>query len=120
MLSRELTAGEKRMIFKSVKKNCANYDLQYGCLLLDSDCYMTKIGFKDSNLCKYYEEAVLPMEPEIINIFAITKKDMKSCKVCGQPFIVSKNKRCCSDACSRTARRMAEAARAKRYRRKSR
>jgi len=37
--NRELTGGEKRRIRKLVTSLCANYDKEYSCLPLDSECY---------------------------------------------------------------------------------
>ena len=39
-MSRELTRKEKTAIRSLVVTWCANYDREYGCLPLDSDCYM--------------------------------------------------------------------------------
>ena len=38
--SRELTRAERAAIRKLVKCWCANYDREYGCLILDGPCYM--------------------------------------------------------------------------------
>lgn len=116
MLSRELTASEKRMIFRLVKKHCANYDSKYGCLPLDADCYMTKIGFKDSKLCKYYEDAVLPIEPEIKAYLNKSNQHLKVCGVCGEAFFANKNRRYCSDKCKYIARKKNAALRKKKER----
>ena len=39
-MARELTREEKAKIRKLVKKWCANYDKECGCLPLDCECYM--------------------------------------------------------------------------------
>lgn len=36
--NRELTSKEKRSIKRLIKRLCANYDSEYGCLPLDCDC----------------------------------------------------------------------------------
>ena len=38
-MSRELTRQEKAAIRSIVKRGCANYDKDIGCLRLDSECY---------------------------------------------------------------------------------
>ena len=39
-MSRELTRQEKAAIRSLVKRWCANYDKDVGCLPLDCECYM--------------------------------------------------------------------------------
>ena len=39
-MSRELTRQEKAAIRSLVKRWCANYDKDIGCLPLDCECYM--------------------------------------------------------------------------------
>ena len=39
-MARELTREEKKSIRALVTKWCANYDRDYGCLPLESECYM--------------------------------------------------------------------------------
>ena len=39
-MSRELTRQEKAAIRSLVKRWCANYDKDAGCLPLDCECYM--------------------------------------------------------------------------------
>lgn len=51
---------ELNEIEQLVKENCANYDIEYGCLPLDTSCYMLGIRFKDTPFCKYFEASVLP------------------------------------------------------------
>ena len=55
----ELSSRDKKRIKKHVAICCANYSKEYGCLPLESECYMFSVGFTDSKLCKYYEQAVL-------------------------------------------------------------
>lgn len=115
MIWRELTDKEKRLIRMSVQKKCACYDPYYGCLPLDGDCYMTKIGFTNSSLCRYYEKVVLPDEPEILRILIRGSGDFKTCAYCGRPFLAFHNKKYCSDKCAHTAKKKATAARVRKF-----
>ena len=116
MIWRELTDKEKRLIRMSVQKKCACYDPYYGCLPLDADCNMTKIGFTNSNLCRYYEKAVLPDEPEIMILLSNNQGKMRTCKICGRRFVMNGNRQYCSDHCSLIARRNATARRMRKAR----
>lgn len=77
--NRELTAQEKRRIRKLVTSLCANYDAEYGCLPLDCDCYMFGICYRNSGLCRYFREAVLPNEPEL-GLRRVQGGDVLSCQ----------------------------------------
>ena len=63
-MSRELTREEKRKIRVLVTKWCANYDKEYGCLPLDCECYMLGKCWTGA-LCRYFREAVLPLDPAL-------------------------------------------------------
>ncbi|MCF0134036.1 MAG: cysteine-rich VLP protein [Blautia sp.] len=119
MTWRELTDKEKSLIRASVRKQCANFAPEYGCLPLDSDCYMTKIGFTNSSLCRYYERSILPMEPEIMSLLSYGRHKMRECKNCGRKFVMNGNRQYCSDRCSLTARRNATARRMRKSREKT-
>ena len=60
-MSRELTRKEKTAIRSLVVTWCANYDREYGCLPLDSDCYMLGKCWTGS-YCRYFRESVLPLD----------------------------------------------------------
>ena len=64
MDARELTRVERASIRRLVKKWCANYDPEYGCLPLDCECYMLNKWWTGS-YCRYFREAVLPLDPEL-------------------------------------------------------
>lgn len=112
---RELKDREKSMIRKSVKKKCACYDPYHGCLPLDGDCYMFKVGFTNSNLCRYYEKAILPDEPEILNLFIRRAGDFKTCGYCSGRFLSYHNKKYCSEKCAYAAKKKATALRVRKY-----
>lgn len=62
MDARELTRAERVSIRRLVKKWCANFDPEYGCLPLDCECYMLNKWWTGS-YCRYFREAVLPLDP---------------------------------------------------------
>ena len=63
-MARELTREEKKSIRALVTKWCANYDRDYGCLPLESDCYMLMKCWTGP-MCRYFREAVLPIDPAL-------------------------------------------------------
>ena len=85
-LSRELTRKEKTAIRSLVVTWCANYDREYGCLPLDSDCYMLGKCWTGS-YCRYFRESVLPLDPalEASLMSEGPRPDFKICPVCGGP-----------------------------------
>ena len=118
-MGRELTTKEKRVIARSVIRQCANYDEHYKeCLPEDASCYMMTIGFDDSPLCRYYEKAILPIEPEVAKIFSGIGSRLKRCAICGREFEICGNQQYCSGKCTDIARKRADAKRHKKYRQK--
>lgn len=116
--NRELTGGEKRRIRKLVTSLCANYDKEYGCLPLDSGCYMFGICCTNSAMCKYFHNAVLPNDTELEAVFAHTPTTI--CKQCGKPFPIDGKRVYCSESCAEEARRQQTAARVRKHREKNR
>lgn len=117
----ELTKREKSSIRKEVKCICANYDEDYGCLLLDDDCYMFYVGFRESGLCRYFRDVVMPCSPRMLQLFRRQEHVFKTCGVCGKLLIASGNRKYCCGACAEAAKRKATAERVRRCReRKSR
>lgn len=115
--NRELTAAERRRIHKLVISKCANYDSEYGCLPLDSECYMFGICYRNSGLCRYFKESVLPDDPELEALFQ--SKPIKNCKQCGKRFPADGKRVYCSDRCAGEARRQQTAARVRKHRQKT-
>lgn len=65
MDARELTRDEKKKIRTLVTGMCANYDRESGlCLPLDCACYMLHKCWTGA-YCRYFREAVLPLNPEL-------------------------------------------------------
>jgi hypothetical protein len=114
---RELTRDERAGIRKLVTSLCAYYDYEYGCLPLDCPCYMLHKWWTGA-LCKYYRCAVLPVDPVLEA--SLTGQSIlsyyKSCEICGKLFVGDGRQRYCSPKCANTARKRAEAQRAKKYR----
>ena len=118
--SRELTRSELRDIRRLVTEMCANYDNHYKeCLPLDGTCYMFCIAYTNSPLCKYFRNAVLPLNPELEAVFNNKNgSSLKECKFCGKGFIPTGRQAYCSDACELNGRRRDTAARTRKYRQK--
>lgn len=114
-LYRELTAREKQAIRRLVISECPNYDREYGCLLLGGACYMFTIAFAGSSLCKWFQDAVLPLDPALEAVFR--RRPLKACKRCGRKFPVNGRQVYC-EACAAPAHKAAAAARVRKHRRR--
>lgn len=114
MSGRELTKTEKKKISQLVTKECANYDPEYGCLPVDGECYMKTIGFTYSPLCRYFQQCVLPLDAEVMNIFF--KKETETCRYCGNLFPKDGKAKYCSEACRTKAAKRSGRIRNQRYR----
>lgn len=115
-MSRELTANEKRQIKNLVVNCCANFCKDYGCLLLDSNCYMLGKFYANDKLCRYFRDYVLPLNSELTAVFS--NKPTKACKICGKKFPVKGRQTYCSKTCSDKATKSATAARVRKHREK--
>jgi len=104
-LARELTQKERSEIKKLVTSMCANYDKEYGCLPLDyGRCYMLDKCWTGS-LCKYFKNAVLPLNPELeASLNASPKQGEKRiCSLCGKQYDKIGKQKYCSAYCSKKA-----------------
>lgn len=101
---RELTRDERAAICKLVTKSCANYQREYGCLPLDGECYML-LKWWTGAYCKYFQSAVLPLDPALEAALMGEAVDMRPCAGCGQPFPASGKRAYCSAACEKNALR---------------
>ena len=115
---RELTRAELAAIRKLVKDLCANYDYEYGCLLLDAECYMFYgVAYTCSALCKYFKNAVLPTEPVLEAVLSGREvPNTEKCAVCGVSFIPDGKQRYCSPECQDEGNRRMSRERMKRKR----
>ena len=116
-MSRELTRQERTVIRSLVIKWCANYNKEYGCLLLDGECYMLKKCWTGA-LCRYFREAVLPNDLGLQTALTDTNTVTKAiaCPVCGNTFISDGRTRYCSTACAGAARRKKQRGYMRKYR----
>ena len=105
-MSRELTRKEKTAIRSLVVTWCANYDREYGCLPLDSDCYVLGKCWTGS-YCRYFRESVLPLDPalEVALMSEGPRPDFKICPVCGGPVPPDRRQAYCSAACAKKTHR---------------
>jgi len=102
--SRELTRDERSAIRKLVVTECANHDKEYGCLILGAACYMQNKCWTGS-YCKYFRNAVLPLDPVLQAALTGGSLEQRPCAVCGKGFPVSGKKVYCSDYCAGKAHR---------------
>ena len=75
---------------------------------------MFSVGFTDSKLCKYYEQAVLPTDAELFALFKGTPT--KKCQQCGKLFASVGRKAYCSEQCAAEARRRQTVERVRKHR----
>jgi|GEM_PF-195756 len=121
MQIRELTGRERQAIRRLVKEWCANYDSDYGCLPLDSECFMFGKAYSGGALCKWFRDAVLPLDTELERIFTGgVAPDMKPCAVCGTAFPLNGRQIYCSDKCAASGRRKSVAGNVRVYRERKR
>ncbi|NFQ01345.1 cysteine-rich VLP protein [Clostridium sporogenes] len=107
---RELTRRERASIRRLVTGICANYDPEYGCLPLDyGGCYMLDKCWTGA-YCKYFQKAVLPLEPVLEADLAGTPAllSRKTCPVCGTAYLPVTSQIYCSEACRRKGKREAD------------
>ena len=104
---RELTPAELGAIRKLVKNLCANYSREYGCLLLDDNCYMLYgVAYTNMGMCKYFRKSVLPTDALLEAVLTGGgEAETRPCGVCGGAFPANGKKAYCSDACAGEAHR---------------
>ena len=100
---RELTRQERTAIKKLVIDMCANYDKKYGCLPLDCDCYMFGKCWT-GGYCKYFQSAVLPLDPMLEASLLSTALDTRPCAFCGEPFPMNGRQLYCGAVCAGQAK----------------
>lgn len=105
MEQRELTRQERTAIRSLVVRWCANYDREYGCLPLECECYMLGKCYTGP-MCRYFREAVLPLDPELEAAILPHGANTKPCPICGRAIPAHGRKRYCSARCRRTALRI--------------
>jgi hypothetical protein len=121
MQIRELTGRERQAIRRQVKEWCANYDNDYGCLPLDCECFMFGKAYSGGALCKWFRDAVLPLDAGLERIFTGgIAPDTKPCAVCGTAFPLNGRQIYCSDKCAAVGRRKSVAGNVRAYRERKR
>jgi len=121
MQIRELTGREKQEIRRLVKTMCANYDDEYGCLPLDCECFMFGKVYAGGVLCKWFRNALLPLNPSLERVFkGGIAPETKPCAVCGGAFPLNGRQTYCSETCTETARRKSVAGNVKAFRERKR
>ena len=115
-IPREMTAAERRAIRRLVLSECASYDSEYGCLSLNSDCYMLSKWWT-GGYCRYFKTLILPAYPVLEQALkGEVPVNTKPCVVCGKRFPAAGRKTYCSEKCREQGRKAADAKRAKKYR----
>jgi len=106
---RELTREELRDVKRLATEICANFDREYGCLLLEGKCYMFYgVAYTCSALCKYYRRAVLPTNSRLEALFngENIADHTKRCTVCGKELYSTGNRaKYCKPCAHRVHRR---------------
>ena len=118
-MSRELTRQEKAAIRSLVKRWCANYDKDIGCLPLDCECYMLGKCWTGT-YCRYFRSAVLPLDPVLEAALTAGGPALETrlCPVCGRAFLPDgRRQRYCSPVCAGAALREQKRAYMRRKRR---
>lgn len=113
---RELEKGELRTVRKLVKDKCANFDREYGCLILEEPSPMLIIGYTHSALCKYFRNVVLAYDPKMRVLFQTSPSFI--CKYCGKAFPRVGKSRYCSAEYAAGARRKQGTERVRKHRKK--
>ena len=115
--SRELTCKERAAIRKLVTGMCANYDKEYGCLPLDCPCYMLNKWWTDA-YCKYFQNAVLPLDPVLEAALMGHGGGVKVCPICNADYIPNTSQAYCSEVCRAQGKRNSARTRQQRRRHK--
>ena len=104
---RELTNDERAAVRKLVRDLCANYDRDYGCLLLDDNCYMFYgAAYTNSGMCRYFRSAVLPNDPVMEAMLTGSEAvETRECNQCGKTFPADGKKAYCSAICAGDAKK---------------
>lgn len=113
--TREMGNQERFAINKLVWQ-CANFDKENKqCLPLDCACFMHNKIYK-GKLCKWFENALLPLNPKLEATLKGKVANTKPCGICGTHFKLAGRKQYCSEECAEKARKQADKLRAKKYR----
>lgn len=111
-----LNEAQFRKVKKLTRKLCANND--NGCCLLldDGEKVICPQSHSYSLLCRYFREAVLPADRELMADIMGTQDTRKKCEMCHKPFYAKSNRSKYCDACAPYAQRKKAAERKRRQR----
>jgi len=84
----QMTPAQLKKARKLIRAECCNYDAQRGeCFALDEgDGCVCVQAVSYSLLCRWFKEAVLPLEPEL-RIALEPKVTTRHCASCGKDYI---------------------------------
>ena len=94
-----LSKLDKRKINKLVHY-CANYSKDYEiCLPLDAACYMINKCTINSEICKYFKNAILRIDKELEWLLLAKNYNLKACTICGNKLQVRGRQKYCCENC---------------------
>ena len=107
----QMKESQLRQAKKLIQRLCANYD-GGECLVLDCDCPQCH---SYSLLCRYFREAVLPVDKELhAEIYGSDKR--KKCESCGKMFVPTGNRAKYCGYCAKVEERKRTRERVRRHR----
>ena len=102
-----LSEAHYRAVKKMTRAECANNDCGNCLLLDDGDACVCVQAISYSLLCRYFREAVLPLDPVLEA--ALTAEgnapETRPCPICGGAVLADGRMRYCSPACAGAALR---------------
>ena len=106
MLERELTPSEISRVNKLVRKECCNHDCGNCIMADDGDEHACAQLMSRHMSCRWFEEAVLPLDPELaLQLSEEKETPVAYCEICGQEIIKTNNKKKYCDSCAARRKR---------------
>jgi hypothetical protein len=110
-----MSEKQRRNASVLIKEACANHDSGYCLLLSDYDYEPCPQLHSNSLICKYFRDAVLPMD-KLLHAQIMGSESVKGCEICGEPFrAVSPRAKYC-EKCSKARRQKATRERVRKHR----
>ena len=110
-----MSVQQHRSAAALIKSLCANYD-GGNCLLLSywefTPCPQVR---KQSLICKYFRDAVLPAD-KLLHAQIMGGEGVKGCEVCGKPFRAVSNRARYCEKCTKEQRTKATRERVRKHR----
>ena len=107
-----MTEPQRRSAAKLIRAECCNC-MSGECILLNCVCPQLQ---SYSLICKWFPEAVLPLDKPLCAEIMGVGKNMKNCAVCMKPFVASSNRAKYCLECATKQRNKHKAARMREYR----